>query len=152
MRATHIQKRIEQGLCTMCGKNKPAERRITCKQCSNYTYQKRKLNNSDRKYYQGMKDKIYAAYGGYICKCCGETEHKFLTIDHINNNGAEQRRLFGKQSQPLYRWIIKNNFPPGFQILCQSCNMGKYLNNNQCPHITIITNLLIHLSKIDLTY
>ena len=38
------------------------------------------------------KEQVYEAYGGYKCACCGETEPMFLSIDHIDNNGAEERR------------------------------------------------------------
>ena len=33
----------------------------------------------------------------------------------------------------IYDWLKKNNFPPGFQVLCGSCNFakGKY---GSCPH------------------
>ena len=35
----------------------------------------------------------------------------------------------------LSNWIIKNNFPKGFQVLCSNCNFAKGLkkNNNKCP-------------------
>jgi len=37
---------------------------------------------------------------------------------------------------PLHNWIIENNFPKGFQILCQNCNFAKGMirNKNKCPH------------------
>src|SRR4051794_13956851 len=34
------------------------------------------------------------AYGGK-CICCGESKHEYLELDHINNNGAEERRNLG---------------------------------------------------------
>ncbi len=71
------------------------------------------------------------------CQCpnCTETEIKFLSIDHINGHGNEHKRQIGG-SDKLYRWLIKNNFPEGFQILCYNCNLGKARNNGVCPHIT----------------
>ena len=40
------------------------------------------------------------------------------------------------RAQNLHRWIILNNFPDGFQILCTNCNFAKGMkkNNNKCPH------------------
>jgi hypothetical protein len=35
------------------------------------------------------REAVYAAYGGYKCNCCGESEPMFLSIDHIDNDGAE---------------------------------------------------------------
>ncbi len=82
-----------------------------------------------------LKDAVYDAYG-YQCACCGEAEEMFLTIDHINNDGAEHRRSTGIKTggTRFYRWLIKNNFPEGFQVLCWNCQWGKVKNNGVCPH------------------
>ena len=81
------------------------------------------------------KDQVYAAYGGYNCSCCGETEPSFLTIDHMYNNGAQMRReVHGPTGIMMLNWLIKNNFPEGFQILCWNCQWGKVKNNGVCPH------------------
>jgi len=68
---------------------------------------------------------------GKSCACCGETIFEFLTIDHINNNGAEHRRKIGRSE--TYKWLIENNFPEGFQILCMNCNSAKGFYG-KCPH------------------
>lgn len=57
----------------------------------------------------------------------------FLTIDHIDNRGAEHRRTIGTGGDALVRWLKKNNFPPGFQILCWNCQWGKRIVGT-CPH------------------
>lgn len=69
------------------------------------------------------KLEILARYGDW-CSCCGEVLAEFLCIDHINNDGAEHRRSVGSGSA-VYSWIKKNNFPPGFQVLCINCNFAK---------------------------
>lgn len=85
-----------------------------------------------------LKDACYEAYGGYRCACCGETEPKFLTIDHVNNDGAKHRRevvgLGRGGGKKIYSWLIANNFPSGYQILCMNCNWGKARNGGICPH------------------
>lgn len=70
------------------------------------------------------------------CLCCGENELKFLSIDHINNDGAKHKKENKnlKGGNPMYYWIIKNNFPEGFQVLCMNCNFGKRMNGGICPH------------------
>lgn len=90
-----------------------------------------------------VKAAVFAAYGGYVCKCCGETEQKFLTIDHVNNDGYQWRKTTlktGKSSQGsghhTYAWLVRNNFPDGFQVLCMNCNFGKRMNKGICPHQT----------------
>lgn len=59
------------------------------------------------------------------CQCCGEDDYHGLTIDHINNDGTEHRKEVGT-GNGLYKWLIKNNFPGGFQVLCWNCNCIKY--------------------------
>ncbi len=61
-------------------------------------------------------------YYGSKCRCCGETKYEFLTIDHINHSESAGKGLYGER---LYRYLIKNNFPDGFQVLCWNCNCVK---------------------------
>lgn len=81
------------------------------------------------------------AYGGK-CVCCGETIPEFLTIDHINNNGADHRRkirprrpeIGGGSGVDFYRWLRQHGYPQEeYQLLCYNCNCAKgYFG--QCPH------------------
>lgn len=88
----------------------------------------RKIKQSERRlaiinHYSGNDPK---------CACCGERELKFLAIDHKNNDGAAHRRAVGPSSA-VYKWIVENGFPDGFQILCHNCNMAKGIYG-ECPH------------------
>lgn len=68
---------------------------------------------------------------GNKCVCCGETRYEFLAIDHSNGGGNQHRkRVVGTR---LVYWLIKNNFPDGFRVLCHNCNLalGFY---GYCPH------------------
>lgn len=84
-----------------------------------------------------LKKKIYDHYGR-VCKCCGESNVGFLTIDHVNNDGnKERKRVRGKMQQGgdrILLRIIRMNFPDTYQILCMNCNWGKAQNNGICPH------------------
>jgi len=96
---------------------------------------KAKVNaeNTERRY--AVRDQAYQAYGGYKCNCCGVTERAFLSIDHINNDGAKHKRECNiKTGEQLYRWIVRNKFPPMFQVLCMNCQWGKRNNGGICPH------------------
>lgn len=83
-----------------------------------------------------LRETVFKAYGGYKCACCGETEPLFLTIDHVNNDGAEMRQngTHSRGGTQFYQWLRKNNFPEGFQVLCMNCNLGKHRNGGVCPH------------------
>ena len=76
------------------------------------------------------------------CRCCGEKSHvDFLAIDHIAGrkemDSAPELVKLGysssKKLEVLGHWIIENNFPKGFQILCHNCNMAKGFYG-KCPH------------------
>lgn len=80
-----------------------------------------------------IRDAVFTAYGGYVCACCGERNDQFLTIDHIDGCGGAERRRQGL-GQSFYAWLRKNGFPPGFQVLCYNCNLGRAKNDGVCPH------------------
>lgn len=85
---------------------------------------------------QKYKLLVLSHYGGNPpkCECCEEKNIKFLTIDHIKNNGYEHRKLIGEGSLAMYLWIIRNNFPKEFRVLCFNCNLGRGINKGICPH------------------
>lgn len=78
-----------------------------------------------------IRKAILAAYGGR-CTCCGESEEKFLALDHINNDGSSHRAALGK-FQKVYDWAVKNDFPDNLQLLCHNCNLSKSFYGC-CPH------------------
>lgn len=72
------------------------------------------------------------------CACCGVSYLEFLGIDHILGGGNQQRKkLFshGGGGSKFYRWLMSNNFPPGFRVLCNNCN-NSLGNFGYCPHQT----------------
>lgn len=90
-----------------------------------------------------LKAEVITAYGGR-CVCCGENTFEFLSIDHVNNDGAAHKRMLksAKVGQNMYRWLKKHNFPKdGFQLLCMNCNFakGKY---GVCPHVRADLNVV----------
>jgi len=85
----------------------------------------------DKKRRMKTRIKVLSHYGNK-CACCGETETKFLTIDHIKGGGYKHRK---KIRVPFYYWLIKNDFPEGFQVLCMNCNFAKGMHG-ECPHET----------------
>ena len=96
---------------------------------------KARVNAENLKRRDAVRDQAYQAYGGYKCNCCGITERAFLSLDHINNDGAKHKRECKlRTGEQLYRWIVKNNFPPMFQVLCMNCQWGKRNNKGICPH------------------
>ena len=75
-----------------------------------------------------LKSEIFSTYGcGELkCKGCGESDLAVLTIDHINGGGNQHRKKIGcKTGCSFYRWLKKNGYPEGFQVLCFNCQFRK---------------------------
>ena len=73
----------------------------------------------------------YYSKGKLKCNCCGEMTYEFLSIDHIIGGGGKHRRLL--RGRNFYLWLVKENFPKGYQVLCHNCNQAKGLYG-KCPH------------------
>lgn len=83
--------------------------------------------------YQKNKALVIEAYGGQ-CVCCGEAEPRFMTIDHINGDGAESRKNGEGHGGALYQRLKMLGFPKDrYQLLCFNCNCSKR-QFGTCPH------------------
>lgn len=106
-----------------------------------YSRQWRKFHPEKiKKYNEKVRLKVLTHYGGLPpkCVCCGELFNEFLSIDHINGGGNKQRKgLKINSGQAFYRWLIKNDYPEGFRVLCMNCNfsLGK---RGYCPHTLLL--------------
>lgn len=70
---------------------------------------------------------IIRAYGGK-CACCGESARQFLTIDHVDGDGAAERSAAGGHTASLRRLakrIITHGLDARFQVLCWNCNCAR---------------------------
>lgn len=80
-----------------------------------------------------LRMKALIAYSGAqpYCACCGENHVEFLAIDHINGNGAAERKVLSGQA--LLLKLETQSYPPGYRVLCHNCNcsLGFY---GYCPH------------------
>lgn len=82
-----------------------------------------------------LKLEVIAGYGG-ACTCCGENHSDFLTLDHVNNDGAIRRMELGRNvggTSTFYRDARNREFPPDYTILCFNCNIARSLFGT-CPH------------------
>lgn len=78
-----------------------------------------------------LKPAAFFAYGGK-CVCCGEAQEKLLSIDHIDGY-----MLGPRKGNHLYSWLKQHNYPPGFRVLCMTCNFTLG-HHGYCPHSTLI--------------
>ncbi len=79
-----------------------------------------------------LRAEMILAYGGR-CACCGERQPEFLQLDHIHNDGAEDRK--NNPATKLFAKLKRLGWPKDrYQLLCANCNFGKFMNGGICPH------------------
>jgi hypothetical protein len=90
----------------------------------NKIYELKKIQNQRR------KTQVLTHYGNgkLACVKCGFDDIRALSIDHVLGNGAEEKIT---RSSSLYLYLIKNNFPQGYQTLCMNCQWIKRFDNNE---------------------
>lgn len=121
---------LKRGLCPRCC-HRPLVTKYRCSECGDLA------RAAGKRLREAARAEVFDHYGR-DCRCCGESNQRFLTIDHVNNDGANHRRdLYGNRvgaTIAIYRWLKRNGFPEGFQTLCMNCNFGKHMNGGICPH------------------
>lgn len=90
-----------------------------------------KLRASQVAWKKRLRAKLFEIYG-HECACCGEQEKIFLTLDHVHNNGKEERESM--TCYDIYKKAIANPVSGEYQVLCWNCQMGKRYHNGVCPH------------------
>lgn len=143
---------LRSGNSTNCGcgrtKRTPAQRKAYCRQWNQRNLDKvrarskrwRENNKEKAKETQdrsNLKNKAnrrisdlakkFAAMEMYGGKClgCGCNELAVLTIDHVNDDGAIDRKSNGNRGIVFYRRLLKQPRRSDLQILCASCQSRK---------------------------
>lgn len=131
-------RRRAAGLCIDCGAR--ADGFYACEKCRKkraaYEHANKAMFKRLRKSSTDKIKRQAILHYGDRCSCCEEAEMDFLTLDHVNDDGAEHRRETGKQGSNFYRWLVKNNFPDDYElrVLCFNCNNGRRVAGGVCPH------------------
>lgn len=81
---------------------------------------------------RNLRLEFIQVYGGK-CECCGETTTEFLTIEHVNGGGRQQRKTMN--TERLLRKLKKDGWgkKPEYALLCFNCNQAKGAYG-YCPH------------------
>lgn len=139
-------RRYWDGRCLDCNNAVVAGDSRRCRSCLRAKNQRYRAANVDR---VRLNARVYAKQAhqkrrilaikkyGNKCRCCGETQLAFLVLDHVKGGGNAHRRTLTRSgeiagSSNFYAWVVRNNFPKGFQVLCHNCNFAK--SHGGCPH------------------
>jgi hypothetical protein len=135
-------------ICARCGESKPVADyhvdrsrqdglSIYCRPCAQVRNLESRTRHGDerrerqRTRNREWREELIAAYGGK-CVCCGESHPEFLTIDHVNGDGAAHRRTI--KTPNMTQWLRKAGYPQdGFRLLCFNCNCSRGFLG-YCPH------------------
>lgn len=102
--------------------------------------------SADTRAQANFRDRVRLRFAGFdrygwVCACCGENNWKFLTFDHPNGDGAQDRKelagsYFNASSSTVLRSLRQQGFPEGaLVVLCWNCNSGRAYNGGVCPHL-----------------
>ena len=109
-----------------------------CRSCENartrgrYNPEKEKIR-AEKKYIKVQTEIL--DHLGRECSCCDIDDVKFLTIDHVNTDGAAERKSIysGKDKRApggwerMYPVMKKQGFDKSkYQIMCYNCNMSRF--------------------------
>jgi hypothetical protein len=161
-----MKARVKAGLCRDCGKCKPVQEKTVCEKCAKKRYKNSKIAatrnkakmccHSCRQPTNGktlcqschdnqivrMRDArkrnkilIYNHFGGK-CEHCGETDIRVMTLDHVDNDGAIDKKSDSGKKQITTAWYVKlvrlinsnKSFPRKLQMLCYNCHFKKDLS------------------------
>jgi hypothetical protein len=104
-------------------------KRPECKECTKSNHKESRKQGIEKKYRNKVKLEVLTHYSHTKipkCKGCGVKEIAILTLDHIYDNGAEDRRKAKiNGGHKTYSYLRKNNYPNGFQVLCWNCQWRK---------------------------
>jgi hypothetical protein len=100
-----------------------------CRRCFNE--KSRQVNTSERRRLRSEILTHYGRNGRLECCCCGESHEEFLTLDHVNGGGGDDRNRY--PATTLFRRLRRLGYPSGYQTLCMNCNFSLGIRG-YCPH------------------
>lgn len=115
-----------------CCKNYAKENRARCEK-----HLKIARETNIRQYHKFRRQVMFHYSEGKLeCKKCGIKDYRVLQIDHIYNDGQKEKKEINPRMKKgcgtlfFYYWIVKNNFPQRYQILCINCNHIKRMESS----------------------
>lgn len=90
-----------------------------------------KAKEYQRLYMQQIRIEVLKELGG-VCRICSFSDVRALQIDHVNGDGAEDRRKMRGRKYLLFVLDSVKNKENRYQLLCANCNWIKRVENEEC--------------------
>jgi hypothetical protein len=136
-----LENTYPDGTCRVCQKDRRSSAEYREKRNEEdrayYTKTKPEYLRKTRERMASLKLEVLTNYSPeHTLGCCWEdctvTDIDILSLDHVNNDGAEHRRALGwghTGGEKLYRLVKNAGYPDGFQTLCMNHQTKKHLLN-----------------------
>jgi len=107
-----------------------------CRECDNLKNKLRGIKNR----------KLLITKLGGKCECCGITNYDYLSIDHVNGSGQQDRKNFKKWKNYIKHLLDmpSDNLKKDYKCLCYNCNYCKGFYKICCHEFDkLSTNLIL---------
>jgi len=98
---------------------------------SRWDHKSRALQNNTR---HSIRSKCFDTLGGKCLKC-EITDYDVLCVDHIEDDGKQERES-GVASITIWRKVIRSSNPGRYQLLCFNCNLRKSILRDRIGTLT----------------
>ena len=108
------------------------------KKCRQRDHAKKSHRERERAARKRIKQNVISHYSNktMLCGKCGFSDVRALTIDHVNGGGRKHRKELNlKAGHQFYTWLVNQNYPEGFQVLCMNC---QFIKRVECKEHTQI--------------
>ena len=94
-----------------------------------------------RKANRKQRQDLLVRYGG-ICVLCAFRDSRALTLDHILNDGAEERKK--KSQTQIYREALETFQPKRYRVLCMNCQfITRFESGRHNQHSAVVAEFLM---------
>ena len=123
-----VANQLAAGLCVQCGVNPLGRWKRMCDGCME------RYRATTARLRRVLRAEMIQAYGAQ-CACCSEDTPEFLTLDHINGDGAKERRESQSNRGNSFLVRLKREGWPKerYRLLCWNCNCAR-AHHGVCPH------------------
>ena len=99
---------------------------VLCYNCNQIKSLRPPRDEKQKRCAEKLKHGVLSHYSPDLRCSCGYSDIRALTLDHIDGGGRKHLAAINvKGGAQFYRWVRREKYPAGLQVLCYNCNCGK---------------------------